>query len=96
MAGTAAAVASGDQLVQEVVGLAHSLGLHAHTQFKMGRRIWGAERRIDVILTNPKDGWRLRSRMQISRRSRLRGGKNPGYHTRHRGVAHRRNCLLLR
>jgi hypothetical protein len=25
----------------------------------MGRRIWGSERKIDVILTNPKDGWRL-------------------------------------
>jgi hypothetical protein len=33
--------------------------LQAHTQFKMGRRIWGAERRIDVILTNASDGRRL-------------------------------------
>jgi hypothetical protein len=59
MAGIATAVASGDQLVQEVVVLAHALGLQAHTQFKMGRRIWGAERRIDVILTNASDGRRL-------------------------------------
>ncbi len=59
MAGTATAVASGEQLVHEVVALAEALGLQTHTQFKVGRRIWGAERRIDVILTNPKDGWRL-------------------------------------
>lgn len=59
MAGTATAVSSGDNLVQNVVALGKSLGLEAHTQFKMGRRIWGAERRIDVILTNAKDGRRL-------------------------------------
>jgi len=59
MAGTATAVSSGDQLVQEVVALGKSLGLETHTQFKMGRRIWGAERKIDVVLTNPKDGKRL-------------------------------------
>ena len=59
MAGTATAVTSGDQLVQEVVALAGSLGLDAHTQFKMGRRIWGAERKIDIVLTNPKDSRRL-------------------------------------
>ena len=59
MPGMATAVSSGEQLVQEVVALACSLGIQTHAQFKMGRRIWGAERRIDVILTNPKDGKRL-------------------------------------
>ena len=59
MPGTAAAIGSGSKLVQEVVVLAQSLGLQANTQFRMGRRIWGAERRIDVILTNPLDNKRL-------------------------------------
>ena len=52
MAGTATAVSSGDQLVNEVVALGQGLGLETHTQFKMGRRIWGAERKIDVVLTH--------------------------------------------
>jgi hypothetical protein len=59
MPGQAKAIASGDNLVQEVVGLAKALGLEAHTEFKMGRRIWGAERRIDIVLTNPADGKRI-------------------------------------
>ena len=52
MAGRAAAVASGDALVKDVAALGRSLGLLAREQFRAGRRIWGAERRIDVILTD--------------------------------------------
>jgi Archaea bacterial proteins of unknown function len=59
MAGTRSAVESGEQLVREVIALTQALGLVAHTQFKMGKRIWGAERRIDIIVTNPADGKRL-------------------------------------
>ena len=59
MAGRGAAVTGGDVLVKEVVVLANSLGLLAREQFKCGRRIWGAERRIDVVLTNPADRRRL-------------------------------------
>jgi DNA adenine methylase len=51
MAGTATAVSSGDALVKEVAALGRHLGLEATEQFRCGRRIWGAERRIDVILT---------------------------------------------
>ncbi|MEJ7729267.1 MAG: PD-(D/E)XK nuclease superfamily protein [Polyangiaceae bacterium] len=59
MSGRAAAVQSGDQLCKIVVALGLDLGLQAREQFKLGRRIWGAERRIDVILTNPADRRRL-------------------------------------
>ena len=59
MSGRAAAVQSGDQLCKIVVAIGLDLGLQAREQFKLGRRIWGAERRIDVILTNPTDRKRL-------------------------------------
>jgi hypothetical protein len=59
MPGRATAVTNGNDLVQEVVRIAADLGLHADTQFRVGRRIWGAERRIDVILTYPETNKRL-------------------------------------
>ena len=52
MPGRATAVISGDELVREVVALAGSLNLQARTQVRVGRRIWGAVRRIDVVLTH--------------------------------------------
>jgi len=52
MAGKAQAVKSGDELVQQVKGLATSLGLKVRTQFKVGRRIWGAARKIDIVLVD--------------------------------------------
>ena len=59
MAGRGAAVSSGDALCKEVVALGHSLGLVTREQYKCGRRIWGAERFIDVILTDPQSRHRL-------------------------------------
>lgn len=59
MPGMAAAVASGDALVKSVAALAVSLGLEAREQFRAGKRIWGSERRIDVILTDPVTRRRL-------------------------------------
>jgi PD-(D/E)XK nuclease superfamily protein len=53
MAGTAIAVANGDDLVQKVAALAQSLGLDASTQVKVGRRLWGAVRKIDVVAIHP-------------------------------------------
>jgi len=50
---------SGDALCKEVVALAHELGLLAREQFKCGRRIWGAERAIDAVLTHPESRKRL-------------------------------------
>lgn len=59
MAGTATAVASGRQLVDAVAGLARHLGLETRQEFRVGRRIWGAERRIDIILAKPDSERRL-------------------------------------
>lgn len=54
MAGGAKAVASGDDLAKRVCELGTKLGLEVHEQFKVGRRVWGAERRIDVVLKDLK------------------------------------------
>jgi len=54
MAGGAKAVSSGDELAKLVCDLATKLGLEVHEQFMVARRLWGAERRIDVILKDPK------------------------------------------
>jgi hypothetical protein len=54
MAGRATAVKSGDELVRGVATLAESLGLQVRTQVRVARRIWGAVRRIDVVLTHPE------------------------------------------
>jgi hypothetical protein len=51
MPGRATAVKSGDELVRAVATLAFSLGLQVRTQVRVGRRIWGAVRRIDIVLT---------------------------------------------
>jgi hypothetical protein len=48
--GKAKAVSSGSALAKRVCKLADKLGLEAHEQFRVGRRLWGAGRRIDVIL----------------------------------------------
>lgn len=59
MAGKEAAYRAGDRLAKEVVRKANELNLDAREQFKCGRRIWGAERRIDVIVTEPVSRKRL-------------------------------------
>jgi hypothetical protein len=51
MPGRATAVKNGDELVVQVLDLAAELGLEARTQVRVARRIWGAVRRIDVVLT---------------------------------------------
>jgi hypothetical protein len=53
MSGGAEAVASGQSLENEVVRVAASLGLRVETQVRVGRRIWGAVRKIDVVLKDP-------------------------------------------
>jgi hypothetical protein len=54
MAGRATAVASGQELARVVAGLAVSLGLEVRLEYQVGRRIWGAIRRIDVVITHPQ------------------------------------------
>ena len=51
MAGRATAVQNGDDLVRDVLKLASDLGLDSRTQVRVARRIWGAVRKIDVVLT---------------------------------------------
>lgn len=52
MPGRGAAPQSGKELENEVARLAKELGLEVRRGFKVGRRLWGAERRIDLILTD--------------------------------------------
>jgi hypothetical protein len=59
MAGKSTAVASGAALCKAVVQVGQDLGLIAREQYKCGRRIWGAERFIDVILTESQSRRRI-------------------------------------
>ena len=54
MAGRALAVANGNELAQAVVQLGRELGLETMEQVRVARRIWGAERFIDVVLIDPQ------------------------------------------
>lgn len=53
MSGGAKAVDSGARLQEAVTRLGLGLGLEVREQVKVGRRLWGSERRIDVVLTHP-------------------------------------------
>jgi len=59
MVGGKAAVDSGKKLELAVAQLAESLDLDVRRQYMLGRRIWGARRRIDVVLTHPATRKRL-------------------------------------
>ena len=54
MPGLARAVSNGDELVTAVAELGRKLGLEASEQVRVARRIWGAKRHIDVVLTHPE------------------------------------------
>lgn len=54
MAGKGVAVSNGDELAKAVTQLARDLGLEAKEQVRVARRIWGAVRRIDVVITHPQ------------------------------------------
>jgi hypothetical protein len=54
MPGRAKAVSNGDDLVEAVAQLGQELGLEAKEQVRVARRIWGAVRKIDVVLTHPQ------------------------------------------
>jgi hypothetical protein len=54
MPGRDVAVTRGDDLVKAVTSLGRELGLEIAVQFRVGRRLWGAIRRIDVILVHPQ------------------------------------------
>lgn len=52
MAGRGRAVSNGDELVKAVIALADELGLESKEQVTVARRIWGAKRKIDIVLTH--------------------------------------------
>jgi hypothetical protein len=54
MPGKGLAVANGDELVRAVAELAQNLGLEWRKQVRVARRIWGAIRHIDVVITHPQ------------------------------------------
>jgi len=56
MPGTATAPRKGEELKCRVVELATTLGLKTETEVPAARRLWGAKRRIDVVLKNEKTG----------------------------------------
>lgn len=56
MPGRATAVRSGGDLKRAVAELGQRLGLDAKMEVKVGRRLWGAERCIDVVLTRRETG----------------------------------------
>lgn len=53
MPGLARAVSNGDELASAVAELGRQLGLEVSEQVRVARRIWGAKRHIDVVLTHP-------------------------------------------
>lgn len=54
MAGKAKAVQSGMELRDSVADIGKNLGLEQETEVTVGHRIWGAKRRIDVVLRHPE------------------------------------------
>ena len=52
MAGKGKAVHSGNDLRDEVVRVARELDLHVRTEVRVARRLWGAVRLIDVIVSD--------------------------------------------
>lgn len=69
MPGKAKAVESGNDLRDRVVALGHDLGLSADAEVAVGRRIWGARRKIDVVLKHPD------TRVSLGIECKFQGGK---------------------
>lgn len=59
MAGKSTAIKNGEELKKAVAQLGMSLGLDSKTEVKVGRRVWGAKRSIDVVLTQSSTRLRL-------------------------------------
>lgn len=53
MPGGSQAVESGKELEYQVMEIGENLGLVVRNQVKVAKRIWGAVRYIDVVLTEP-------------------------------------------
>lgn len=69
MAGKAAAVKSGNELRDKVAAIGRDLGLSVDLEVAVGRRIWGAKRRIDVVLKHPE------TRISLGIECKYQGGR---------------------
>ncbi len=54
MAGKGRAVQNGQDLRDAVADLGRSMGLETEIEVQVGRRLWGARRRIDVVVRHPE------------------------------------------
>jgi hypothetical protein len=70
MPGRGSAPRAGKALQQKVVALAEQLGLKAETEVTAARRIWGAKRHIDVVLTQTQ----TRKKLGIECKAQAEGG----------------------
>ena len=52
MPGRSAASRSGAELEASVADLGRRLGLEVRVQVRVGRRLWGNERKIDIVMTS--------------------------------------------
>ena len=52
-------IKTGKQLERAVVQLGKSFGLEVYPQYRTGRRIWGRDRHIDVMMRDPEQRLRL-------------------------------------
>jgi hypothetical protein len=69
MAGKGKAVSSGNLLRDAVVDVGAGLGLDTEIEVKVGRRIWGARRNIDVVLKDPT------TRVSLGIECKFQGGR---------------------
>jgi hypothetical protein len=59
LAGKATAVTSGGELRDKVAALGRTLGLDVRVEVRVGRRLWGGVRHVDVVLTRKETGQTL-------------------------------------
>ena len=69
MPGKSKAVHSGNELRDAVADIARRLGLVNEVEVAVGRRIWGAKRRIDVVIKHPE------SRVSLGVECKYQGGR---------------------
>ena len=68
MPGKSTAVVSGNDLRDRVADIGRALGLEAVTEVSVGRRIWGARRKIDVVLKHKE------TRVSLGVECKVQGG----------------------
>jgi len=68
MPGKSTAVESGNDLRDRVADVGRALGLDVVTEVAVGRRIWGARRKIDVVLKHPE------TRVSLGLECKFQGG----------------------